>query len=246
MIQSKDRITRANAMDIIRRFAKEYRKTLGKVPAEIIIVGGASIMLNYKFRDATQDFDVILRASSGIKDVITRFADDNNLPGDWMNTDFVKTASYSDALPEVSRHYCWLNNETLEIRTVSGIYLIAMKMIAHRDYRNDISDAIGILIEEAEAGNIFSYADIEAAYYKLYHEAPPAKMQELFRSICTKRIKELKELYDSQKTAETAVGNQLITYIEDGVNIHAENVTNVVARIREKMAHSTREPKEEI
>ena len=131
MMQSKEKITRANAMDIIRRFAKEYRKTLGKAPGEIIIVGG-SIMLNYKFRDATQDFDVILRAASGIKDVITRFADDNNLPRDWMNSDFVKTASYSDVLMEVSRHYCWLNNHTLEIRTVSGVYLIAMKMIGYR------------------------------------------------------------------------------------------------------------------
>ena len=181
-----EKITRANAMDIIRRFAKEYRKTLGKARAEIIIVGGGSIMLNYKFRDATQDFDVILRAASGIKDVITRFADENNLPRDWMNTDFVKTASYSDVLMEVSRHYCWLNNKTLEIRTVSGIYLIAMKMIAHRDYRNDISDAIGILIEETEAGNRFSYEDIEAAYKKLYHEVPDTKTQEQFRNLCTK------------------------------------------------------------
>ena len=236
MMHSKEKISRANAMDIIRRFAKEYRKTLGKAPGEIIIVGGGSIMLNYKFRDATQDFDVILRAASGIKDVITRFADENNLPRDWMNTDFVKTASYSDALIEVSRHYCWLNNQTLEIRTVSGIYLIAMKMIAHRDYRNDISDAIGILIEEAEAGNSFSYADIEAAYHKLYHEAPALKIQEQFREICVKSIDELKSLYDSQRNTEASVGDQLITYIEDGVNINTKNVTDVAARIREKMS----------
>lgn len=235
MMQSKEKITRANAMDIIRRFAKEYRKVFGKAPAEIIIVGGGSIMLNYNFRDATQDFDVILRAASGIKDVITGFADRNNLPRDWMNTDFVKTASYSDALMEVSRHYCWLNNQTLEIRTVSGIYLIAMKMIAHRYYRNDISDAIGILIEEAEAGNRFSYADIETVYLKLYHEAPDSKTQELFRDICTKSIEELKSLYDSQRNTESSVGDQLITYIEDCVNINTENVTDVAARIREKM-----------
>lgn len=235
MMQSKEKITRANAMEIIRRFAKEYRKTLGKAPAEIIIVGGGSIMLNYKFRDSTQDFDVILRAASGIKDVIKRFADDNNLSRDWMNTDFVKTASYSHVLAEVSRHHCWLNNKTLEIRTVSGIYLIAMKMIAHRDYRNDISDAIGILIEEAEAGNHFSYDEIEAAYQKLYHEAPDSKTQEQFRKLCAKSIEELKNLYDSQKNAESLVGNQLISYIEDGVKINTKNVTDVAARIREKM-----------
>ncbi len=235
-MQSKEKITRANAMDIIRRFAEEYRKALGKAQAEIIIVGGGSIMLNYKFRDTTQDFDVILRAASGIKDVITRFADANNLPRDWMNTDFEKTASYSDVLMEVSRHYCWLNNQTLEIRTVSGIYLIAMKMIAHRDYRNDISDAIGILIEEAEAGNHFSYAEIETAYHKLYHESPEPKTQEQFRKLCAKNIEELKILYDSQKGTESIVSDQMITYIEDGMTINTKNVTDVAARIREKMS----------
>ena len=236
MMQSREKITRANAIDIIRRFAKEYRKALGKAPAEIIIVGGGSILLNYTFRDATQDFDVILRAASGIKDVISRFADENNLPRDWMNTDFKKTSSYSDVLLEVSRHYCWLNNQTLEIRTVSGIYLIAMKMIAHRAYRNDISDAIGILIEEAEAGNHFSYDEIETAYQKLYHESPDPKTQEQFRELCAKSIEELKTLYHSQKDAESIVGDQLITYIEDGVNINTKNVTDVTARIREKMS----------
>ncbi len=47
MMQSKKVITRSNVMNIIRRFAKKYRKELGKAPGEIIIVGGGSIMLNY-------------------------------------------------------------------------------------------------------------------------------------------------------------------------------------------------------
>ena len=230
-----EKITRTNAMDIIRRFAKAYRKTLGKASAEIIIVGGGSIMLNYKFRDSTQDFDVILQAASSIKDVIAQFADDNNLPIGWMNTDFVKTASYSHVLTEVSRHYCWLNNNTLEIRTVSGVYLIAMKMIAHRDYRNDISDAIGIMIEEAEAGNRFSYDDIEVAYKKLYQEVPDTKIEEQFRDLCTKSVEELKAIYNSQKAAESLVSGHLVSYIEDGVKRDTKNVTDVAARIREKM-----------
>ena len=106
-MQSKDKITRTNAMDIIKRFAKEYRKALGKAPAEIIIVGGGSIMLNYKFRDATH--------------------------------------------------------------------------------------------------------------------------------ICAKSIEELKNLYDSQRNTESDVGDQLIIYIEEGVNINTKNVSDVAACIREKM-----------
>ena len=48
MMQSEKIITRANAPEIIKQFACEYRKLLGKAPGEIIIVGGGSIMLNYK------------------------------------------------------------------------------------------------------------------------------------------------------------------------------------------------------
>ena len=235
MMQSKEKITRANAMDIIRRFAKEYRKSLGKAPGEIIIVGGGSIMLNYKFRDATQDFDVILHTASGIKDVIVRFADENNLPRDWMNTDFIKTASFSETLTEVSRHFCWLNNKTLEIRTVSGIYLIAMKMVDYREYRNDISDVIGIMIEEAENGQTFTYKELETAYLKLYHKLPDPDIQDRIRNLCSKNIDELKSIYDSQKNEETLIGDQLITYAEEGVDITVKNATDVAARIREKM-----------
>lgn len=149
------KITRDNAKDIIKQFAKEYRKELGKVPGEIVIVGGGSIMLNYKFRDSTQDFYVILKTVSGVTDIIKKYADENGLPRDWMNSDFIKTSSYSDMLSEVSKHLWILNNGTLEIRTVSGVYLIAMKLIAHRDYRNDISDVIGILIEERGWGKYY-------------------------------------------------------------------------------------------
>ena len=81
-----------------------------------------------------------------------------------------------------------------------------------------------------------SYADIESAYHKLYHKAPTPKTQELFRDICAKSIEELKSLYDSQRNTEAFVGDQLITYIEDGVNINTKNVTDVAARIREKMS----------
>ena len=42
-MQSKEVITRANVMDIIKRFARQYRKHLGKAPGEIIIVRCGSI-----------------------------------------------------------------------------------------------------------------------------------------------------------------------------------------------------------
>ena len=232
---SDKKITRENALDIIKRFAKEYRKELGKVPGEIIIVGGGSIMLNYTFRDATQDFDVILKTVSGITDIIKRFADENGLPRDWMNTDFIKTSSYSDMLSEVSKHLLTLNNGTLEIRTVSGVYLIATKLIAHRDYRNDISDAIGILIEEREAGASITYDDIVKAYQKLYRCDIPEEIAEIVKEFSELPILELKKFYEKQRNSEQEIAGKILTYIDEGADINTRNVEDVIEAIKRKM-----------
>lgn len=235
MMPYDKKITRENAQDIIKQFAKEYRKELGKVPGEIIIVGGGSIMLNYKFRDATQDFDVILKTVSGVTDIIKKFADENGLPRDWMNTDFVKTVSYSDKLYEVSKHLWSLNNGTLEIRTVTGVYLIAMKLMAHRDYRNDISDVIGILIEEKEVGMKITYNDIVNAYRKLYRSEIPVEIEETVKTLTNLQLTELKDLYEQQKKSEQGLGEKIITYIDDGAEINTRNVEDVIAAIKRKM-----------
>ena len=235
MMPYDKKITRENAPDIIKQFAKEYRKELGKVPGEIIIVGGGSIMLNYKFRDATQDFDVILKTVSGVTDIIKKFADENGLPRDWMNTDFVKTVSYSDKLYEVSKHLWSLNNGTLEIRTVTGVYLIAMKLMAHRDYRNDISDVIGILIEEKEVGMKITYNDIVNAYRKLYRSESPVEIEETVKTLTNLQLTELKDLYEQQKKSEQGLGEKIITYIDDGAEINTRNVEDVIAAIKRKM-----------
>lgn len=231
----KGRITRENAFEIIKQFAKEYRKELGKVPGEIIIVGGGSIMLNYRFRDATQDFDVILKTVSGVDDVIKKFADDYGLPRDWMNSDFVKTSSYSSVLSEISKHFCTLNNGTLEIRTVSGVYLIAMKLRAHRDYRNDISDAIGVMISEMEIGNVITFEDIQNAYTKLYNDKLSEELMNQMKLICNMNLEELKSYYDKQNTSEQEMGEKIVTYIDEGANINTHNVDEVIAKIKEKL-----------
>ena len=235
MMPSDKKITRENAKDIIKQFAKEYRKELGKVPGEIIIVGGGSIMLNYKFRDATQDFDVILKTVSGVTDIIKKFADENGLPRDWMNSDFIKTASYSDMLSEVSKHLWTLNNGTLEIRTVSGVYLIAMKLIAHRDYRNDISDVIGILIEEREAGENITFDDIVNAYKRLYSCDIPKETAKMVREFTELTTPKLKEYYNKQKNSEQEIGGKIITYIDEVANINTRNVEDVIEAIKRKM-----------
>ena len=239
MMQSEKKITKDNAFELIKKFAKEYRRELGKAPAEIIIVGGGSIMLNYGFREATEDFDVILKADSAIKDIIARFADENDLPRDWMNTDFMRTESYSPKLMEVSVHYRTLNNNSLEIRTISGVYLIAMKLRSQRKYRNDISDITGIIIGEAERGTPVTTEKVIEAYEKLYNTRPESDKITIIEEKCSKTTDELRIEYINQKNEENVIGEKLVTYIENDAGINSRNVDEVVSLIKEKMRKET-------
>lgn len=52
----------------LKELAKEFRKQNGKtMPAEIILIGGASVIANYGFRDMTYDMDAVIVASSAMK-----------------------------------------------------------------------------------------------------------------------------------------------------------------------------------
>ena len=46
--------TKENIDLYLNAVAKEYRKRVGKsMPAELILIGGASVLINYGFRNAT-------------------------------------------------------------------------------------------------------------------------------------------------------------------------------------------------
>ena len=126
--------TKANIDAYLKEVAREYRKLAGKaMPAELVLIGGASVLVNYGFRDMTTDIDAIIQAGSGMGDAINRVRDRFNLPVGWLNSDFQKTASYSPRLIRYARYYKTYSN-VLTIRTVSAEYLIAMKLRAGRQY----------------------------------------------------------------------------------------------------------------
>lgn len=128
----------------LRELAKVFRKLNGKtMPAEIILIGGASVLINYGFRNSTYDIDAIIMSSSAMKQAINQVGDKFNLKNGWMNTDFMKTKSYSSKLTEHSKYYKTFSN-ILEVRTVTAEYMVAMKLMAGRKYKNDMSDIIGI------------------------------------------------------------------------------------------------------
>lgn len=158
-----------NNLDLcLRELAKEFRKLNGKsMPAEIILIGGASVLINYGFRDTTYDMDAIIISSSVMKQAIDRVSDKLGLPNGWLNTDFMRTKSYSPKLIEHSTYYKTFSN-ILTIRTITAEYMIAMKLMAGRKYKNDLSDIIGVLKHHEETGTPIALAQIKEAVETLY------------------------------------------------------------------------------
>lgn len=73
------------------------------MPTEIMLVGGAAILTNYGFRDMTTDIDAVIHAASSMKGAINRVGDKFHLPNGWLNTDFMRTGSYSPKLDECKK-----------------------------------------------------------------------------------------------------------------------------------------------
>ena len=152
----------------LKEVAKEYRKAVGKkMPAELILVGGASVLINYGFRNMTRDVDAFMNAASSMKDAINRVADRYQLPNGWINADFSKTESFSEKIIEYSKYYKTFAN-VLTIRTIADEYLIAMKLKSFRQYKYDVSDIVGILKERKEAGHPITIEQIKEAVVNLY------------------------------------------------------------------------------
>lgn len=139
--------TNENIDNYLKALAKEYRKLSGKkMPAEIIIVGGASTLINYGFRENTYDIDTIMQSSSAMKDAISNISNSMNLKPSWINSDFIKTKSYSPKLIQYSKYYKTFSN-IVQFRTVTGECLIAMKLMSARQFKNDLSDIVDIIKE---------------------------------------------------------------------------------------------------
>lgn len=236
----KTLITKENADVILKAFAKEYKKINGSRSLEIIIVGGGSILLNYGFREYTQDFDVMVRKAENIKDISYRVAELYNLPMNWLNTDFTHTASYSDKLREVSKHYRTFNNGSLEFRTIQEEYLIAMKMVSARDYRNDISDIIGILMCMLKNNTEISIEKIESALCYLYpNMSIKEEVYEKVRGYLELSIEELEKEYLQVKNDEGEIEQNLVWIDKKYPKAVTEkSIDSITKMLREKIEKS--------
>ena len=97
--------------------------------AEIVIAGGAALVLLFNARQTTKDVDAyILRPeASHVRDAVRQVAHELELPDDWLN-DGAKGYFVGVSNGEVLHE-----SEALSVRAVSTVQLLAMKLSAWRD-----------------------------------------------------------------------------------------------------------------
>ena len=227
--------TKDNLDNYLKELAKEFRKINGKnMPADIILIGGASVVINYGFREMTYDMDAVINAASSMKEAINHVGDKIDLPNGWLNTDFMKTTSYTPKIIQYSKFYRTFSN-IVTFRTVTGEYLIAMKLMAGRQYKYDLSDVIGILWEHEINGSPISIEKIKEAVenlYDSYDKLPEHSKVFIERAILNKGYE---EMYKKVRQMEADNKDILLQFQDEYPDVtNTDNVNDILAAIKKK------------
>lgn len=233
--ERKTVFTKENLDTYLKEVAKEYRKLCGKsMPAELILIGGASILANYGFREMTTDVDAIIRAASSMKDAVNRVGDKFDLPNGWLNADFRRTDSYTAELEQYAVYYKTFSN-VLTVRTISAEYLIAMKLRSGRQYKNDLSDVLGILAEHEKLGQPITMEQIKQAVCNLYEswiELPETSIQFIDR---TMQDGNFSDRYAEVLANEREFRDVLIEFQKDYPGVtNASNANDIIQSLKER------------
>lgn len=227
--------TKDNLDGYLKELSKEFRKMNGsKIPAEIILIGGASVLINYGFREMTYDMDAIIQALSSMKDAVNHVGDRMGLPNGWLNTDFMKTTSYTPKLIQYSKYYKTFSN-VLKIRTVSAEYLVVMKLMAGRQYKNDLSDVVGILIEQKNAEKEISLESIKRAAGELYegYENLPELSRNFIEAVY--QNSDLSALYEKIRDDEKQNKDILLEFQDDYPDVlNGDNLADILRAAKAK------------
>ena len=219
----------------LKELAKEYRRINGKsMPAEIILIGGASVIMNYGFREMTYDTDALIHAASSMKEAINTVGDRNGLPNGWMNDEFRKTRSYTDKIIQYSKYYRTFYG-VLEVRSVVGEYLVAMKLRSGRIYKFDRSDVIGILLEHKRNGTSLTMEKIKKAIEVLYGSYDV--IDEDVKQFIERAVQDgsYESMYKRIRQAENENREILLEYQEEKPNAIAEdNVNDIISALRKR------------
>ncbi len=124
-------LSKKNIVEALELVATELGR--GEDSHELVIAGGAALVLLYSARESTKDVDAAL-SDMAVREAAQQVASRLNLPEDWLN-DGAKGYVHGLALGEVV-----FQAESLVVRTLAPKQLLAMKLSAWRDDL-DIDDA---------------------------------------------------------------------------------------------------------
>ena len=226
--------TKANLDYYLKELAKEYKRRGRGTPAEMILVGGASVLINYEFRVSSYDIDADYDAPSVMKEAINAVGDKFGLPNGWVNADFKKTASYSPKILQYSEYYKTFSR-VLMIRTVRAEYLVAMKLVSGRQYKKDLSDIAGIVLEQKKAGKPLSYEMIDRAICNLYggwDDVSDYSKEVLEKVLSADDLEKLFiSLNEDETEAKEALAEMNIKYPNV---VKQDNVNDIITALKEK------------
>ena len=118
--------------DDIENYLKEVGKELRKLKAdgEVVICGGAVMLLYYNARESTRDIDGLFAPVTELNEVIRKVANKYKLEYDWFNSDFARTESMIPGFREscvfFKRYY------NLDVYVAPLDLMIAMKLVSFR------------------------------------------------------------------------------------------------------------------
>lgn len=130
---------------------------------DILVVGGAALALKYAYR-STVDIDADIRFQREITSSINNVAKLNNIPTDWINQDFMKSASYSrnlwmHAIPYKSFGY-------INTYIVNDLDQLCMKAVSGRV--KDVPDIVFLCDKVMNMG--IRYSDFIIEFKFLYSD----------------------------------------------------------------------------
>lgn len=230
--------------ELAKELAKEFKKLNGKqMPAEIILTGGAAILANYGFRERTYDIDAVITASSAMKQAINNVGDRFNLPNGWLNSDFKNTPSYSPKISQYSIHYKTFSG-IVDFRTVSAEYLIAMKLVAGRPYKHDLSDVAEIIAEHQKRGNPIERDTILSASEKLYGDISRISETSMQFLDLVYSTSDIQKLIEERKESEQSAKKALIEFEGEYEGIlNQDNLSDILKHIQDKKDNKSSDKK---
>lgn len=186
-------------------------------------------MLNYGFRFNSNDVDCSDRGGVLMNDIINEIAKKHNLPSNWINTDFIRTKSFSNKLDQYSEYYKTYGYGALDVRTIKDEYLVAMKIVSARKYKNDYSDIYGIINECKNNGKTITFEKINKALIDLYGSIDVAD-KDAFGF--TRKVIEQPELFDYESIREQEK-QAMVSVIEmsNEGNLDSEDIDYILKRI---------------